>query len=59
MIIITSNTGFDQWSEIMDDEIMTTAMLDQLLHHARVFSLSGDSYSMIQRKEDYFFILGE
>ncbi len=51
-IIITSNKGFDQWSEMMGDEIMTTAMLDRLLHHAKVFSISGDSYRITQRKEE-------
>jgi len=43
-IIITSNKGFDEWAEMMGDEIMTTAMLDRLLHHVRIFSIDGDSY---------------
>ena len=50
-VIITSNKGFDQWSEMMGDEIMTTAMLDRLLHHAHVFSLEGDSYRIQEKKE--------
>ena len=37
---------------MMGDEIMTTAMLDRLLHHAQIFSLSGESYRLkSQRKE--------
>ncbi len=43
-IIITSNKSFDAWAEMMGDDIMTTALLDRLLHHARVFTLNGDSY---------------
>lgn len=43
-IIITSNKGFDDWAEMMGDEIMTSAMLDRLLHHARIFNLNGKSY---------------
>jgi len=43
-IVITSNKGFEQWAEMMGDEIMTTAMLDRLLHHVRIFSMDGDSY---------------
>ena len=43
-IIITSNKSFDAWAETMGDDIMTTALLDRLLHHARVFTLNGDSY---------------
>ena len=50
-IIITSNKDFDQWSEMMGDEIMTTAMLDRLLHHAHVFSLDGGSYRIQEKKE--------
>jgi DNA replication protein DnaC len=43
-IIITSNKSFDSWAEMMGDSIMTTALLDRLLHHARVFTLDGKSY---------------
>jgi DNA replication protein DnaC len=50
-IIITSNKGFEEWSEMMGDGIMTSAMLDRLLHHSQVFSLKGDSYRIKQRKE--------
>jgi len=45
-IIITSNKGFDSWSEMMGDEVMTTALLDRLLHHAKVFNLDGESYRL-------------
>jgi len=51
-VIITSNKGFDEWSEMMGDEIMTTALLDRLLHHAHVFSLNGESYRISTRKEE-------
>lgn len=43
-IIITSNKGFDSWAEMMGDDVMTTALLDRLLHHAEVFNLDGESY---------------
>ena len=48
-IIITSNKGFDSWAEMMGDSIMTTALLDRLLHHARVFTLDGKSYRIIDK----------
>ena len=51
-IIITSNKPFEEWSEMMGDEIMTTALLDRLLHHAQVFSLQGDSYRIKQRRKE-------
>ena len=43
-LIVTSNKSFDSWAEMMGDSIMTTALLDRLLHHARVFNLDGESY---------------
>jgi len=43
-IIITSNKDFDDWAEMMGDSIMTTALLDRLLHHAKIFNLDGMSY---------------
>jgi len=50
-IIITSNKSFDSWAEMLGDEVMTTALLDRLLHHAHVFSLSGESYRISKKKE--------
>ena len=43
-IIITSNKGFEEWAEMMGDGVMTTAMLDRLLHHVHVYSMNGESY---------------
>lgn len=51
-VVITSNKSFSVWAEMMGDEIMTTALLDRLLHHSRVFTLEGDSYRTQKKKED-------
>ena len=51
-IIITSNKSFTVWAEMMGDEIMTTAMLDRLLHHANIFTLEGESYRLLNNKEE-------
>jgi len=52
-IIVTSNKSFETWAEMMGDDVMTTALLDRLLHHARVFTLDGESYRIqYQRKEE-------
>lgn len=50
-VIITSNKSFDSWAEMLGDEVMTTALLDRLLHHANVFSLQGESYRLSKKKE--------
>ncbi|MFZ2054889.1 MAG: IS21-like element helper ATPase IstB [Candidatus Aminicenantales bacterium] len=43
-VIVTSNKSFESWAEMMGDTVMTTALLDRLLHHAKVFTLDGESY---------------
>jgi DNA replication protein DnaC len=48
-VIITSNKSFSVWAEMMGDEIMTTALLDRLLHHSRVFNLAGESYRILKK----------
>jgi DNA replication protein DnaC len=50
-VIITSNKSFSVWAEMMGDEVMTTALLDRLLHHSRVFNLDGQSYRIQTKKE--------
>lgn len=50
-IIVTSNKGFESWAEMMGDNILTTALLDRLLHHAKIFNLDGESYRMKDKKK--------
>lgn len=49
-LIITSNKPFESWAEMLGDEVMTTALLDRLLHHSQVFSLDGNSFRIAQKK---------
>ena len=50
-VIITSNKPFEGWAEMLGDEVMTTALLDRLLHHSRIFALDGPSFRIASRKE--------
>lgn len=50
-IIITTNKSPKQWAEILEDEVLTTALLDRLLYHCEVVKLEGTSYRMENRKE--------
>jgi DNA replication protein DnaC len=50
-IIITSNKSFTVWAEMLGDDVMTTALLDRLLHHAKIFTLEGESYKIQNLKE--------
>ena len=45
-IIFTTNKQITEWAEMMGDPVLTTAMLDRILHHARCFSLEGESYRL-------------
>lgn len=51
-LIVTSNKSFESWAEMMGDSVMTTAMLDRLLHHARVFTLDGESYRIKNQNKE-------
>lgn len=46
-MILTSNLPFTQWaSAFADDQTLTAAMLDRLLHHAHIVQISGESYRL-------------
>ena len=45
-IIFTTNKQIPEWAEMMGDPVVTTAMMDRILHHARCFSLRGESYRL-------------
>lgn len=49
-IILTSNTSFAQWGNLLGDEVLATALLDRLLHHAEVIAINGRSYRMKERQ---------
>jgi len=44
--IITSNKIFSEWSEFLGDPVISTAILDRLLHHCQVIQIKGNSYRM-------------
>lgn len=45
-ILLTSNTSFAEWGALLGNEVLATALLDRLLHHAEVLSINGKSYRM-------------
>ncbi|MFD1841731.1 IS21-like element helper ATPase IstB, partial [Paracidovorax cattleyae] len=46
-MVLTSNLPFTQWhSAFADDQTLTAAMLDRLLHHAHIVQISGESYRL-------------
>ena len=51
-VIMTSNKTFTEWGEVFGDEVLVTAMLDRLMHHAEVLSIKGQSYRLRGKKLD-------
>jgi len=51
-IILTSNTSFSAWGSLLGDEVLATALLDRLLHHAEVIMINGRSYRMKERQTE-------
>jgi len=49
-IILTSNRSFAEWGTLLGDEVLATALLDRLLHHAEVITINGQSYRMKDRR---------
>ena len=45
-IIFTTNKAIHEWAEMMGDPVLTTALMDRILHHARCYSLTGESYRL-------------
>ena len=46
-MILTSNKNVGSWPEVFaGDEVLTTAILDRLLHHVHVVQISGRSYRL-------------
>lgn len=46
-VIVTSNLPFSQWATAFaDDQTLTAALLDRLLHHAHIVQITGNSYRL-------------
>ena len=50
-IMVTSNLPFGRWGETFSDDVVAAAMIDRLVHHAEVLTLTGDSYRTRARRE--------
>lgn len=48
-IILTSNKSPEQWTELIGDEGITTAILDRLLHRVEIINLNNESFRMKNR----------
>lgn len=49
-VIITSNKGLEDWTELLGDPALTTAILDRITYRCELFNMSGKSYRLEHRK---------
>jgi len=48
-LILTINKSFGEWGPLLGNDILASALFDQLLHHAEIFTINGPSYRMKER----------
>lgn len=49
--VLTSNKSFDEWGDILGDEVMAAALIDRVLHHCHIVNIRGNSYRMRHHTE--------
>jgi DNA replication protein DnaC len=47
-VIITTNLGFADWTQVFGDPVMTAALLDRLTHRAHIITCQWDSFRLKQ-----------
>jgi len=45
-VIITTNLGFGDWTQIFGDPTLTAALLDRVTHKARIVNCTWESYRL-------------
>ena len=49
-VILTTNKGFEEWAEFLDDAALATAILDRLSYRCDRIQMSGKSYRLENRQ---------
>lgn len=50
-LIITTNLPMGKWDELFTGKLAATAILDRLVHHCHILSITGDSYRVKGTKQ--------
>lgn len=50
-LIITTNLPMGRWDELFTGKLAATAILDRLVHHCHILSITGDSYRVKGSKQ--------
>lgn len=51
-ILVTSNRAFEEWTDIFDNDLLSSAALDRLTHHAHTLVIQGESYRQRSRRKE-------
>lgn len=52
-IIVTSNRSFTEWADVFGNELLASAGLDRLTHHAHTLIIRGESYRQRSRRKEH------
>lgn len=52
-ILITSNRAFEEWGEVFDGDLIASAALDRLTHHAHMQVIQGERFRQISRRKEF------
>jgi DNA replication protein DnaC len=44
--VLTSNKSFEEWGQVLGDDVMAAALIDRVLHHCHLVNIRGNSYRM-------------
>jgi DNA replication protein DnaC len=50
-LVLTSNKSYGDWGEIFNDQVLASAILDRLLHHATTINIKGESYRLKEKRK--------
>ena len=51
-IFVTSNRAFEEWGEPFGNDLLASAALDRLTHHAHILTIKGSSYRQRNRLQE-------
>ena len=51
-LILTSNRALSEWAEVFSNDLLASAALDRLTHHAHTLVIQGESYRQRSRRKE-------
>ncbi len=51
-VMVTSNRAFEEWADVFANDLLASAALDRLTHHAHTLIIRGESYRQRERRKE-------